>query len=215
MLDIKINKLFYQDKTLLKNVNLKTAPGDKIVISGPTGCGKSSLLKTINLFNFNYQGQISYRDKPLTSYNPCALRAQIIYLMQEPFLPDGKVKDVFSQALNFKCRKHLDIDQEMIKKLFSIFLLPEELLDKQVKQLSGGEKQRIALIQALILKPKILLLDEPSSALDRHTSAIIAQWLLKNNDITVLAVSHDHIWQDAFPINWKFDNNTISDQRIN
>jgi ABC-type iron transport system FetAB ATPase subunit len=212
MLKINLTKLFHQDKILLKDVDLSVAKSEKIVITGTTGCGKSSLLKTINLFNFNYEGSIYLDDKPLSEYQPCRLRSKAVYLMQEPFLPEGKVKDVFAIPLSFKCQKHNELRFDRIEEYFDIFQLPLYLLEKPVKQLSGGEKQRIALIQALMINPAILLLDEPSSALDNVTSQTIAGWLLKQTDLTVIAISHDHIWHNTFPRNWQFYNQKIIDR---
>ena len=213
MLNIKIDRLYYQDKILVENIELNVQEAQKIAVIGTTGCGKSSLLKSLNLFNLNYKGNITFKGKNLTDYPPCEVRRIIIYLMQEPYLPDGKVKNIFDLPFEFKCRKHHQINEKRIKELFKTFKLPELIIDKPVKQLSGGEKQRVALIQALCLDPEILLLDEPSSALDRQTSVAIAEWLMNQESLTVIAVSHDHIWQNLFPRHWVFDNLRIIDKR--
>ncbi len=174
MLDINIKRLYHNDQTLAENIALQVHDAEKIVVTGVTGCGKSSLLKTFNLFNFDYDGDISFQDKKLSDYQPCQLRSDVIYLMQEPFLSEGIVSEILPEPFSFKCKKHLTLDENDILRLFDFFHLPKALLKKQVKQLSGGEKQRISLIQAFLLKPRILLLDEPSSALDSDTSRDIA-----------------------------------------
>lgn len=211
MLDLKITRLFYQEKELAQNIILQVLPGDKIIIMGPTGCGKTSLLKVMNLFNHNYQGEVFYHNKLIASYPPCELRREIIYLMQEPYLPEGKTEDVFSCTANFKCRKKTEFNDVALRELLNRFQLEEEILKKPVKQLSGGEKQRIALIQVLLLQPEILLLDEPSSALDGITSQLIAEWLLEQRDMTVIVVSHDHIWQRLFTRRWQFKQQQVLD----
>jgi UDP-glucose/iron transport system ATP-binding protein len=213
MLHIKIEKLFHQALVLAENIDLQVNQADKIVVQGTTGCGKSSLLKTLNLFNFNFQGEIAFHNKIISDYQPCQLRGNIIYLMQEPYLPAGNVSDALMEPFNLKHKKHLDVSRHDILSLFEIFHLPQELLSKSVKQLSGGEKQRISIIQAFLLQPQILLLDEPTSALDKDTSRDIALWLLAQKQLTVIAISHDHIWQELFPHSWKFMNQTIIEER--
>jgi ABC-type iron transport system FetAB ATPase subunit len=209
MIDIRIDKLYFEGITLAEGILQTIHTGDKIVISGATGCGKSSLLKTLNLFNQSYEGEIIYEGKLLLEYAPCSLRNEIIYLMQEPFLSEGKVKDILSEPFTYHIRKHLVYDEQKVRDLLPAFHLGLGLLEKPVKQLSGGEKQRLALVQALLLQPRVLLLDEPSSALDKDTSLDLARWFCEQRDLTILAISHDPIWQNIFPRHWHF-----SDQRL-
>lgn len=212
MIDIKIEDLHYDGNVLVKGVDFFVNRGDKIVISGPTGCGKSSFLKTLNLFNQNYDGIILYRDEEIKEYSPCELRSEIIYLMQEPYLSDGIVDDILSEPFILHCRKEVEFRKEEAMKLLPELDFNQDVLQKQVKQLSGGEKQRLALLQAILLKPKVLLLDEPSSALDKKTSEKIARWILSLKDLTVIAVSHDHIWQNVFNRHWYFENGKVLEE---
>jgi ABC-type iron transport system FetAB ATPase subunit len=211
MLDINITKLFHSENVLAEEIFLQVPKSEKILVSGNTGCGKSSLLKTFNLFNFDYEGEIKFNNKLLTDYSPHQLRSDIIYLMQEPFLPEGSVADIIPMPFTYKSKRHLELQESEIFRLFDIFQLSHNLYKKQVKQLSGGEKQRICIIQALLLTPSLLLLDEPSSALDRETSGIIANWLLNQRELSIIAISHDHIWHDLFSRQWQFRNQKIID----
>lgn len=214
MLEINIDKLHYDGKILAHNISFQVQDNDKIIISGPTGCGKSSLLKTLNLFNLNLDGNITYNNTLLTDYQPCHLRSEIIYLMQEPYLPEGKVIESFNEPFTFHCSRKKEFSESSLRQLLPQVNLDNEILSKRVKQLSGGEKQRIALLQAILLQPQILLLDEPSSALDKDTSATVADWLL-SLPLTVIAVSHDHIWQNKFHRHWFFQNQTVLEEKRN
>jgi len=213
MLHIKIDKLYHQDLILAENIELQVNQADKIVVQGTTGCGKSSLLKTLNLFNLNYSGEIVFHNKNISDYQPCRLRSNIIYLMQEPYLSAGIVSDSILEPFKLKHKNHLTISQNDILALFDVFHLPQALLTKNVKQLSGGEKQRISIIQAFLMQPQILLLDEPSSALDKDTSRDIALWFMQQKQLTVIAISHDHIWQKIFPRFWIFKNQTVIEEQ--
>ena len=213
ILEISISRLYYEDIDLLRGLRLKVQPQDRILITGPTGSGKSSLLNAMNLMNQSYEGQILFHGQNIVEYAPNVLRSRIIMVMQEPWLGEGTVADVLNEALHFHAnRKRLQINQEQrIKDLFEAFDLPLGHLEKKAEQLSGGEKQRVALVRALILQPEILLLDEISSALDQKTSGIISDCIFNNFTGTVIAISHDPLWQDRWPRRWNISQGSLKD----
>jgi len=182
---------------------------------GPTGQGKSSLLNTLNLMNQNYEGSIMFEGKNLQDYPPHVLRTMICMVMQEPFLGEGSVQDVLNAALQYSANKAQKQDdrQERILALFDSFQLAQSHLIKAAEQLSGGEKQRVALIRALLLKPKVLLLDEISSALDQKTSGIISDCIFNNYPGAVIAISHDPLWQERWERSWTLFDGKIIDNR--
>lgn len=213
LLRIRIERLFYDDLELVSDIDLKVSPGEKILITGSTGSGKSSLLNTLNLMNQNYEGEVLFQGKPVTEYVPQVLRSRIVMVMQEPWLGEGSVSEVLDEALAFcSNRKRLDQDQNnRVHELFKIFELPADYLDKKAEQLSGGEKQRVALIRAMLLQPQILLLDEVSSALDQSTSGIISDFIFGRCGSTVIAISHDPLWQSRWQRTWRIQDGKIHD----
>lgn len=213
LLKIKLDKLFYESKVLLQDVLIEVQSGERILIVGQTGTGKSSLLSTLNLMNQSYQGEILFHEKTLESYKPELLRSRICMVMQEPWLEEGTIREVLDAPLAYRTRQSYRQDgrEQLIQELFDNFRLSTAYLDKPASQLSGGEKQRVALIRALQFQPEILLLDEISSALDQETSGIISHCIFETYPGTVIAISHDPLWQSHWQRLWRLEDGKLSD----
>ncbi len=177
--------------TLFSNLSLTLEPGEKALIKAPSGFGKSTLLRCLLGFVPISSGTVSIFGNELTSRSAWQLRSRMAYVDQEPDLGDNTVETVFSRPFSYKRNRHLQLNAGRITELMGRLDLSDSLRSKKTTTLSGGEKQRIALISALLLERDILLLDEPTSALDEETAFSVARLLGEMKELTILAISHD------------------------
>lgn len=217
-LRIRIDSLAHQDRLLLGPTALDVHSGEKILIIGPTGSGKTSLLHTFNLTNPGYRGHILFHGKDLRDYKPEELRAGVMEVMQEPHLDDGSVESALLLPWGYKVharfgKPDLGAFREEAVRLLENFGLDASYLQKDCARLSGGEKQRVALIRAMQFRPEVLLLDEISSALDQGTSGIISDCLFNHYPGTIVAISHDPLWQSRWNRIWKLENGSVTEER--
>jgi len=185
------NVSFINDgETILKNISLTIEKGDFISVIGPSGSGKSTLLKLSSHLISPTKGNIIFKGKNVTEYNPTELRKKIAYCFQSPYLFGSTVLD--NLIFPFSIR-NIKPDEKRIKELFSLFQMTTDFLQKDVKNLSGGEKQRISLLRSIIFLPEILLLDEVTSALDVDNSILVENIIssLNKEGLTVLWVTHN------------------------
>lgn len=178
-------------QTILNAVNLGIARGEFKLITGPSGCGKSTLLKIIASLLSPSRGEILFEGKEITALSPEAYRQQVSYCAQTPALFGDTVYDnlIFPWQIRGK-----QPDPDRFLSQLVQFGLPEETLSKSINELSGGEKQRVSLIRNLQFLPKVLLLDEITSALDesnkKNVNDIIHQYV-RDKQVAVLWVTHD------------------------
>lgn len=179
------------ENTILQNVSFCVSPGEFRLITGPSGCGKSTLLKIIASLLSPTSGKIFFDGKDITSISPEQYRQQVSYTVQTPVLFGETVYD--NLIFPWKIRQKTPEPERLIADL-ERFGLSQETLTKSVSELSGGEKQRVSLIRSLQFLPKVLLLDEITSALDdankRNVNEIIHRYA-REQDIAVLWVTHD------------------------
>lgn len=178
-------------QTILNAVNLGIAPGEFKLITGPSGCGKSTLLKIIASLLSPSRGEILFEGKEITALSPEAYRQQVSYCAQTPALFGDTVYD--NLIFPWQIRGKQPEPDRFLSQLVQ-FGLPEETLSKSINELSGGEKQRVSLIRNLQFLPKVLLLDEITSALDesnkKNVNDIIHQYV-RDKQVAVLWVTHD------------------------
>lgn len=190
---LAVDKINYQagGSQILRDISLTLNAGEFTLITGPSGCGKSTLLKIISSLISPQSGEITLAGKKMTHYSPEEYRQQVSYCAQTPSLFGDTVAD--NLQFPWMLRRKTAAKQQLIKDL-QRFSLTENILDQPVTELSGGEKQRISLIRHLQFLPKVLLLDEITSALDeknkRQVNDIIHHYVRENN-LAVLWVTHD------------------------
>ena len=172
----------------LDNISFTVNPGEFIVIVGPSGSGKSTLLSIIAGLLIPKEGNISLNNKPLISE-----KSKIGYMLQKDHLFEWRT--VLSNVmLGLEIQNKIDeTSRQKSLKLLKTYGL-EEFANAKPSQLSGGMRQRAALIRTLVLEPELLLLDEPFSALDYQTRLNVSDdiWkIIKQEQKTAILVTHD------------------------
>ncbi len=181
----------FGNKVPFRNFSLEIAPGERVILTGESGLGKSTLLKCLLGFTIPESGEIFIDGLPVSGETVWRIRTRLAYVPQEPELGEGILRQWFEQSFTFKANAHLKGNLSRLPELFDRLSLSPALLDAAVDTLSGGEKQRAALIAALLLDRKILLLDEPTSALDKKNSLAVTSLLRSLDGATILGISHD------------------------
>ena len=153
------------DRLLLNHVNLCIGEGERIGLVGPTGSGKSSLLRTIAKLDRADSGDVLFRNQTVSKDAIPTYRRKTIYLPQRPSFVAGTVRE--NLQLPFRLAAAVDgFDEQTAIDWLGEFARPQSMLGESVEKLSGGEQQIVALIRAIILSPQVLLLDEPTASLD-------------------------------------------------
>lgn len=178
------------EKMILEGISLSIKEGEHLTITGPSGSGKSSLLKLLAALVSPSSGLIFYQGQDLGDLDPVAYRREVSYCFQQPVLFGQTVRD--NVAFPFEIRQ-IPFDQERVLTALARLNLGPEFLEKPIKDLSGGEKQRVALVRNLLFEPKVLLLDEVSSGLDEKTKILLRTFLkdLHQEGVTLIEVTHD------------------------
>lgn len=177
-------------QTILQPLSLEIATGEVITLVGPSGSGKSTLLKIIASLLTPSTGSILFNNQDISMLDPVNYRKEVSYCFQQPSLFGETVSDNLN--FPFEIRKKA-LDETLIQSYLKQVDLPASFLSKKITELSGGEKQRIALIRNLLFPPQVLLLDEVTTGLDTDSKEIVQQ-LLKNSaetGTTLIQVTHD------------------------
>ena len=185
----------FDGQTIFSNFSLSLKVGEKLLIKGKSGCGKSTLLKMILGFETHSSGTISVNSMVLSPETVWEIRKKAAYVPQEPELPPTTVQNYIHECFNYNANKQNAEDADKANELLEIFDLKHEILNADTKSISGGEKQRIVLTAALLMKRPIILLDEASSALDPKSKEKVISYLGSQENLTLLAVSHESEWE--------------------
>ena len=192
MISIKNANKFYGKTKVLSNINLDFRKGETVVICGPSGSSKSTLIKTLNGLEPIQSGEITINGKDLKDYKGNELATTVGMVFQDFALFNNmSVLDnlVKPQMKVLGVPKEQAIDEAM-KMLAKVSM--ESHANKLPDELSGGQKQRVAIARALVMKPQYMLFDEPTSALDPEmVSDVLDVMSALSKEITMIVVTHE------------------------
>ena len=184
----------YRDRTVLDvdrlNIEVQTITG----LIGPNGSGKSTLMRILAFLEKPAAGRVTFQGQPLSQVS-LDLRREVTMLSQEPYLLKRSVQANVSYGL--KIRGMSDTQHPVRQALEKVGLDPARFSQRSWRELSGGEAQRVALAARLVLKPKVLLLDEPTANVDRESSELILRAVLDARNqwgTTLIIISHQLTW---------------------
>lgn len=181
---------------LLDDCSLTIRSGDRVVLTGPSGSGKTLFLRALAALDPIDRGEIHWQGQPLTQLYIPRFRRQAIYLHQRSALFEQTVAAALQQPFTLTANRDQRYDRDRIVNWLQALDRPPAFLDNRVRELSGGEMQIVALLRALQLDPQVLLLDEPTSAMDAATAtaveSLIAHWTNQSPpDKATVWVTHD------------------------
>jgi len=200
ILTLKKVGVSYEGKPVLKDVSLGIRPNRITAVMGPSGCGKTTLLRTLNGLLWEeagakVTGDILFHGKDIKTLSTEELRRQIGLVFQTPApFPFSIYKNMTYAPKYYGVRDKGRLDAIVKEKLVMAGLYGEvkDELNKSALKLSGGQKQRLCIARALTVEPEILLLDEPCSALDVKSSAVIEDMLMElKKTYTIVIVTHN------------------------
>jgi putative ABC transport system ATP-binding protein len=176
--------------TILHDVTVAVERGGALTLVGPSGSGKSSLLRCLNRLEEPTGGLVRFDGRPITELDPRELRRRAALVQQTAVLFEGTVRDnllVRSPGVSF------DFSEPRLAQMLGEVGLEPAMLDRDAATLSGGEKQRVTIARALLRDPQALLLDEPTSALDPPNAALVVETvsrLRQARHLSIVAVTH-------------------------
>ncbi|GAA0745025.1 phosphate ABC transporter ATP-binding protein [Clostridium oceanicum] len=200
ILDIQDLNVYLDKKHILKNISLPIEKNKITAIIGPSGCGKSTFLKTLNRLveeteNANISGKINFEGKNINKMPLEDLRKDIGYVFQTPATFPFSIYKNISYVLKYYGIKNKALVSDIVEQKLKLVGLYDEVKDDlkiSSLKLSGGQRQRLCIARALAVEPKVLLMDEPCSALDVLNTSIIEDMLLNlKTTYTIVIVTHN------------------------
>jgi phosphate transport system ATP-binding protein len=202
ILNVNNLEIYYGEKRAVNGISMEIEKNSITALIGPSGCGKSTFLRSINRMNdlipgARAQGEIIYEDLNILSneINVIALRKEIGMVFQKPNPFPKSIYENITHALKFNgIRKKSVLDQIVEESLQKAALWDEvkDRLHKSALSLSGGQQQRLCIARTIAMKPTVMLLDEPSSALDPISNAKVEELIVElKKDYSIVIVTHN------------------------
>ncbi|MGI6207660.1 MAG: phosphate ABC transporter ATP-binding protein [Anaerolineae bacterium] len=182
----------YEGSTVLRVDWLEVGRGEILAVVGPSGSGKSTLLRLLNFLEEPSAGRITFLGRDVTQVRgvPLAVRRQVTTVFQHSILLNRSVRDNVAFGLGLRGQRNSSREVEEALEMVGL----GHLQKRRARTLSGGEAQRVALARALVLKPEVLLLDEPTANLDPANVGLIEEVVRTQNrerGTTIVLVTHN------------------------
>ncbi len=190
---VHFNHISYRigDFPILKEVTGSFPEGRITTLVGPSGAGKTTLLKLCNGLLSPDEGELYIKGKEVREYNPVELRRMVGIALQSAPMVSGTVYDNLTLPLELQSQT---LPKEEAEELLEDVGLTKDMLNRNVKDLSGGQRQKVSIARTLVNKPQVLLLDEITSSLDRTSLKEIEELIVKINKkygTTIIWITHN------------------------
>lgn len=179
---------------ILRGLSMVVSADKLTVVVGPSGGGKSTLVRLLNRLEEPDGGRILLFGEEIGGLDPLVLRRRVGVVPQKPFMFSGSVFDNLRMPFLLREETPPAADSDFLRRTLDLCRVDLELLPREARSLSLGQQQRVALARTLLTNPEVLLLDEPTSALDRPTADRLAATLreiCRSRRLTILMVTHD------------------------
>lgn len=186
---------YKKNQMILNNINLEIKQGEILGILGPNGTGKTTFIKCINNIHKPNEGRILYDGNNIMNLSQLNIAKIIAYVPQytNNFFPMNVIDTVMMGRMPYVKKDYSDEDKEIVFSIIKKMNL-EKFAFRNIKEMSGGERQRVFIARAMAQQPKIIILDEPTSSLDLYNQLFILHTitqLAKENNITIIMTIHD------------------------
>ena len=179
---------------MLEGIRISVGRGEIVGVFGPSGCGKSALLRCVAGLCDPASGEIRFRDGPAGEHGWPEYRREVVLVGQQPALLEASVEENLARVFSYRVSNRA-FPRDEARELLERLEVGAHRLAQPARSLSVGQQQRVCLVRALLIRPAVLLLDEPASALDAQAAALVEDVLRRSVDEGrcegILLVTHD------------------------